>query len=337
MDSTITNLISNLEFGKPQQFKNMSVFPLFASVNHSPKYLTMKEAIEKKLLIITEVSSGGSVPNLKASNNAETSVLILAGEEMVGAKQNRISNTTILLKKKTTTIIPVSCTEQGRWSYVSDRFSESEIIAPPKIREVATFSVNKNLSLSRTYHSDQDIIWDEVYYMAFKAEAHSPTGAMRDIYLTKRTALQNYLDSFELLPNQKGLLVFINGKFVGFDYISYEPAYNILHSKFIKSYAMEALLDNNDDKKNKGISIDVAKPILQEAIKCKEKKFKSIGNGWDHRFDGERIIGSALVYRKKVVHMAFFNISDNNNRRRTTDFRRRPFSDFDIDDIIIYD
>jgi hypothetical protein len=63
-----------------------------------------------------EVSRGGSVPELKVVNKSDRMLLILDGEGLVGAKQNRIVNTTILIAGNTTTVIPVSCVEQGRWS-----------------------------------------------------------------------------------------------------------------------------------------------------------------------------------------------------------------------------
>jgi outer membrane lipopolysaccharide assembly protein LptE/RlpB len=49
-------------------FNNMAIFPLFTSINYSPEYLTLKGALEKNLLTITEVSQGGSVPELKVLN-----------------------------------------------------------------------------------------------------------------------------------------------------------------------------------------------------------------------------------------------------------------------------
>ena len=51
------------------------------------------------------VSKGGSVPELKVTYNAPEMVLIQDVEELVGAKQNRIMNTTILIQVNTAIII----------------------------------------------------------------------------------------------------------------------------------------------------------------------------------------------------------------------------------------
>lgn len=136
MDKLITDSLSRLELGELQEFKNMGVIPLFASDNHSPQYLTLKDALDKGLLTVTEVSRGGSVPELKVANRAEIPVLLLDGEELTGAKQNRVLNTSLLLKELSETIIPVSCTEEGRWSYVTEYLSDSGVVAPPAARSV---------------------------------------------------------------------------------------------------------------------------------------------------------------------------------------------------------
>jgi len=78
------------------------------------KYLTLKEAMDKNLLEITELDDSGAVPELRVKNHAEIPVLILDDEELKCAKQNRIVNISILLKENFETIIPVSCVETGK-------------------------------------------------------------------------------------------------------------------------------------------------------------------------------------------------------------------------------
>jgi hypothetical protein len=125
MDQIIINFLSKLELGELQAFNNMAIIPLFSSVNHAPRYLSLGEALEKGLLTVTEVSQAGAVPELKVSNTSDLPVLLLDGEELAGAKQNRVLNTTILLVENSETIIPVSCTEHGRWDYATPVFAES--------------------------------------------------------------------------------------------------------------------------------------------------------------------------------------------------------------------
>ncbi len=76
--------------------------------------MKLKETLIQNLLKITELNDSGAVPQLKVMKNAELPVLILDVEELMGAKQNRIVNTNILLSEKFETIIPVSGVEQGR-------------------------------------------------------------------------------------------------------------------------------------------------------------------------------------------------------------------------------
>ncbi|MGB6867361.1 MAG: DUF6569 family protein, partial [Candidatus Aminicenantaceae bacterium] len=65
MDTTIKKYLTSFEFGELQHFKNMGVIPLLTSLDDSPEYLTLKEALAKQVLTITEVSHEGSVPELK--------------------------------------------------------------------------------------------------------------------------------------------------------------------------------------------------------------------------------------------------------------------------------
>ena len=321
MEGTISNYLSDMELGKPQEFKNMGVIPLFTSTNDSLKYLTLKDALEKHLLTVTEVSQGGSVPELEVKNEAEIPVLLLDGEELIGAKQNRALNTTILLRARSDTLIPVSCTEQGRWTYVSEQFGDSEAVASPRLRTVKASSVAASLAESGVYDSDQGAVWDEIEEISASAKVHSPTHAMRDVYKSKVSDLDEYLSAFEHMPHQKGLLVFVNGKVTGLDIVSLESAYEALHPKLVKSYAMDALLQKK--RKNGKPSINVAKGFLQEVMACEEQKYKSVGHGWDHRFHGTAIVGSALLYRKKVIHTAFFRTSQTDKTGTISSYTRR--------------
>ncbi|NIS80647.1 MAG: hypothetical protein GTO14_10670 [Anaerolineales bacterium] len=70
MDSFFVNYLSGLRFGEPQTTENMGVLPLFVDVDESPDYVLLKEAIEEKQIIITEVSRHGSVPTLNVVNTS---------------------------------------------------------------------------------------------------------------------------------------------------------------------------------------------------------------------------------------------------------------------------
>lgn len=310
METTIARFLEKLELGQRQEHANMAVFPIFASGNHSPEYLTLKEALDKRLLTVTEVSNGGSVPELMAINAADMPILLLDGEELSGAKQNRVLNTTILLMEHSETVIPVSCTEQGRWSYSSHEFNESGNIMAKSIRWKKARKVYENLQTSCEFRADQGEVWDDIAAMSCDAGVNSYTGAMNDVFQSKEEALDGYLKAFSLMPGQRGLLVFVNGKVSGFDVLSLGSAYGALHQKLAKSYAMDAYLDAKKGKWSYTVSADDAGRFLKDARSCREEKYRSIGHGWDYRYEGPLIVGSVLLHKETVIHAAFFGTTE---------------------------
>ena len=110
----MATVFPEIRVGQGIRHEALSVFPLLTDTDSSLEYLLSDEALGNDLIAVTEVSEAGSVPDLLVENKGDTRVLFLEGEELVGAKQNRMLNTTILVAARSKTRIPVSCVEQGR-------------------------------------------------------------------------------------------------------------------------------------------------------------------------------------------------------------------------------
>ena len=121
--SIIFDTLNTVETGEAISFLNMEMVPLIGEDNSDLYYLTLDEALKSRSARATETSENGTVPELAFLNEGETPVFLMDGEELVGAKQNRVLNLSIMAPAGKTITIPVSCVESGRWSYSSDEFS----------------------------------------------------------------------------------------------------------------------------------------------------------------------------------------------------------------------
>ena len=92
MGKELNALLASMQLGEAQTYKNITVLPLSIPDDGGPAYLTLGEAIGAGLLVVTELSEAGSVPDLKVVNRADLPILLLDGEELIGAKQNRALN-----------------------------------------------------------------------------------------------------------------------------------------------------------------------------------------------------------------------------------------------------
>jgi hypothetical protein len=217
MQTVIQVYLDKVKVGRKQSHRNLALFPLLSGYTAALDYITLDEALAGGLIEVMEVSQGGAVPELKVVNESPRMVLILDGEELVGAKQNRIVNTTILIQAESTTVIPVSCVEQGRWHYRSPSFSSEERIMSPAIRAMKAEHVHHSVRATGTFQSDQGRIWDEISEKAHRRGTESPTMAMADIYEKERSSLSDYVKHFRPVEMQVGAVFLINGKVVGMD------------------------------------------------------------------------------------------------------------------------
>jgi len=122
-----------LQVGDAVEHRGIVIAPLFPRQSPVAEYATLEDALPLGLGI-DEVSEAGVVPELAVTNPTDSNVLLYDGEELLGAKQNRILNITVLVAARSTTPIPVSCVEEGRWSRRSASFAAAPHAAHPELR-----------------------------------------------------------------------------------------------------------------------------------------------------------------------------------------------------------
>ena len=157
-----------------------------------------------------------------------------------------------------------------------------------------------------TFRADQGEVWEGVHRMAADAGVHSETGAMRDVFQARMSDLDAILHHFPLQSGQRGLLAITGDGVLGFDLVSRPDVYAVLHTKLVRSYSMDALLTNL--KPAAHASGKLAKGFLLATSSTEEKRYKSVGRGYDYRYAGEGMVGSAIAFRSETVHTAFFAV-----------------------------
>ncbi|TYO99679.1 hypothetical protein EDC39_102204 [Geothermobacter ehrlichii] len=305
METMINSLLQSIQVKDIQTFNQMSVAPLVASEQIGPDYLTMSQGFAQGVLTVKEVSESGSVPELYVVNEGDTFVLLLDGEEIQGAKQNRVLNTSILVAPKSECVIPVSCTEQGRWEYKSQQFKDSQVVMPSFLRSRKQASVSRNVKTFKSYRSDQHEVWEGVQALHWAIGTHSETGAMRDAFEDKKPDIEKYVQAFAGIKDVNGIAVFLDGKLAGVDFVSHIPAMNDLLPKLIGSYAMSALAPG-ETSAQQAPSREQVEHSLSLVGRCAVDIHTSQGVGEDARLEGPEIQGAALIALDTVIHMALF-------------------------------
>ena len=292
--------INRLEVRDPVRAESLWMYPLIDKELSENGYDLVNKAFADGTLEVTEVSESGTVPTLRVTNSAPRPVLLLDGEELIGAKQNRVLNMTVLVDAKTTIDVPVSCVEAGRWAYRSRKFRGTDWIMYAEGRAQKMKHVSRSLRHDSRM-SDQGEVWTSISAKAARMSAESPTSAHEAMYVKYSASLDESVEQLNVCDGQVGAIFAVNGRITGLELMGTSTTFSSIYPKIVRSYAIDAL--DPEFKGYAGQPDDVRK-FLSALTSLQTMEYPSIGVGHDVRLEGHGLQGAGLVVDNRVVHLS---------------------------------
>lgn len=257
---------------------------------------TLEEARSRGDLLVTERDQA-SVPELVVENRGKSHALLLAGEILLGGKQNRVLTEDMLLPPGSgPRNVGVYCVEQGRWSGPSKEFESKGSFAAPRLRA----KVMERAGQSR--------VWAEVDQYVGKVGAPSATQSYQEIF--EKRDIRGYLDdvvkhlNHGSPPGALGAAAFVNRAMVGLDCF-FDPGLFLREwPKLLQAHALEAYRQQHQAESDERELRARVEDILRAAAKVEGGLRPNAGVGRLFEFRLEALRGSALVFDGRVVHAA---------------------------------
>lgn len=313
----IARTLFDIEAGPEVSFHNLSMLPLAprqTRAEEPPSYATLDESLALGLVEITEISDAGSVPELRVVNRGDRPTLIVDGQELVGAKQNRIVNLSILIPALSKLTIPVSCVEAGRWSARSRAFAAAPRTQYATGRARRMEQVSDAMRSHGARHADQADIWNDIALKSERMNARSATGAMDALYLDHASFVEKAVEAFTAGPKQTGALFAVSGRLLGFDLFDRASTLRKILPKLVRAAAVDALDTAQVTPALK------RRPTRKSTLAAEADQFfaalssspalrtPAIGQGEDVRISAPGLTAAALLDGNAVIHLSAFRL-----------------------------
>jgi tetratricopeptide (TPR) repeat protein len=298
----IRSLLKGIRVADAIHSEELHVFGLSWEQTKPIDYLTLDQALADEVVAISEVSEGGSVPRLLVVNRSDRPVFLMAGEQLIGAKQNRVVNTSVMVGSRSEFPMPVTCVEQGRWSYRSRGFRTSGTSSHHALRVMMAKHVHASYQTIGRADSDQGAVWHEVARKLRHFEHRSPSSALHDAYESAEARLKRFHD--ELTPGEgwSGALFCFGDSIVGADLFDKPSTLRLLWPKLVRAYAFDSL-----ERERRGtVERSAVEEWLSGLSRTAVDSFPSEGVGTDVRLEGDRLVGALLLVDDVPVHVQAF-------------------------------
>ena len=291
--------LPKIRVGDPVRHESLSVFPLFSEVEGDVKYRLSDEAIADESLLVEEIDESGSVPNLLVENKGDSRVLFLEGEELIGAKQNRVLNTSLLIGARSKVTIPVSCVEAGRWRHRSRYFSPSSSHSPSSLRYTLKDSVSRSTRSGHGHGSDQGAVWGCVGETLSSLNVSSPTDAMSDAHESFAERSAQFHESLKYVDGATGLAVAIGRQIVSLDLFDKRSTCQKVWPRLLSGCILDALPVEAESEQAEASAVEA---LLVATDAATWEPVRPAGEGEEYRATFDNDHASVLSYKDTLIH-----------------------------------
>ena len=304
--SVIANFLNSVHLGPSQSHKELTLWPLLRpSAGSEIPYICLAQALESGVAQVDEIGRG-TVPHVALVNGGDTSVLVLFGEEIVGAKQNRVANASFLVAPKSRVVLDVSCVEQGRWTERPDAsFSMGDHVVSSTLRKDMATRVERSRAGGGGFDADQCAVWSGVSARVGSMPNPSKTGAYRDYARSHQRDLDAMARHFRPVDGQVGFVAARGDRVEGVEVVGDPAVYVRVHDRLLHAYTIDALEGTPAGlAKEAGIPFLAPEVFLQRVASTTYESGPSLGQGTDLRLNGD-VSGCALDCGGMIHLMAF--------------------------------
>ncbi len=274
----------------PHTHGNLTLYYMHGpdSVSGKP-VLTLKEAMEKKVVTVHETSN---VNTLTIENTStEVEVFVMSGDVVKGGKQDRVIAFDLVLPAKSGVVpLPSFCVEQGRWRQRGAEATHHFTCSDSQI-------CSKELKVAVNASRQQGEVWKEVEASQNKISrnvgksvqsAASPSSlqlALEDKDLKAKVAEYETALTGGCLqaPDIIGMAVVVNGAVSGADVFGSADLFRKLHPKLLKAAATEAFAELKKDKTFETCPAEAVEAFFVDAAKAPMKEIEIVSSGGQGR------------------------------------------------------
>jgi hypothetical protein len=205
-----------------------------------------------------------------------------------------------MLAPESVTVIPVSCVERGRWSFLTRHCSPSWV-SDSALRAMMCRGATDSLRKSESVGVDQAAVWDYVEGMLCGSGAASPTRAYHALYERWQQELADYEAHLPVPGNACGVAVEVDGRVQTVDLFDKPDTLRRLWPGLVKSYVLAALAPGVVWGWEAGV-----KEFLDRVLASDGEFYQSAGIGTTLRLATDEAVGAALLCKGCLVHLSLF-------------------------------